>query len=187
MTAVVLSSGQAYRCLVVVTKDRVQHVNPSSSPIPDKFAASLHARVSTTKLSALWCGRIAGSVHEATTSTPMIKVRESRPLVRRVPGGEEHLVRGASRGAVRVPRAERRRQDHHHQDAHHAALAHAAAPSASTGWTRAKHQNEVRRRFGIVFQDPSLDSRAHRLREHGAARRALRRAAQSCARSASSS
>ena len=49
---------------------------------------------------------------------------------------------------------------------------------ASTASTRRPHQNEVRQRFGIVFQDPSLDERADRLREHGPARRALPRAAQ---------
>ena len=52
---------------------------------------------------------------------------------------------------------------------------------ASTGSTRATQPHEVRRRFGIVFQDPEPRRRADRLREHGPARRALPRAAQGCA------
>ena len=38
-------------------------------------------------------------------------------------------------------------------------------------------RTQVRQRFGIVFQDPEPRQRADRLREHGAARRALPRAA----------
>ena len=39
-------------------------------------------------------------------------------------------------------------------------------------------QKEARQRFGIVFQDPSLDQRADGVRKHGPARRSLSRAAQ---------
>ena len=50
----------------------------------------------------------------------------------------------------------RRRQDHHHQDAHHPAQAH-RRHGRIDGLDPATHQNDVRQRFGIVFQDPSLD------------------------------
>src|SRR4051812_15809591 len=42
---------------------------------------------------------------------------ESRPEVRRLPGRKRHFVRRETRRAVRLPRAERRRQDDHDQDA----------------------------------------------------------------------
>ena len=57
---------------------------------------------------------------------------------------------------------------------------------AIDGLDPATRPHEVRRRFGIVFQDPSLDG-ADRLREHGPARRALSRAAHASRTSASSS
>ena len=53
--------------------------------------------------------------------------------------------------------SERRRQNDHHQDAHHPA--ESDQRKNSTGrLDPAVHKNEVRRKFGIVFQDPSLDS-----------------------------
>ncbi len=61
---------------------------------------------------------------------------EPGPEVRRLPGREGHFVRSEARRAVRLSRAERRRQDHHHQDAHDAAAAQRAAPSPSTGSIR---------------------------------------------------
>ena len=53
--------------------------------------------------------------------------------------------------------AQWRRQNHHHQDADHA-----AAPDQRPDRTRRSgpddQQKQARQRFGIVFQDPSLDS-----------------------------
>ena len=63
----------------------------------------------------------------------------------------------ASRRNLRLPRPQRRGQDHHDPDAHDAAPAHLRRPSPSTASTRSASTLEVRRRFGIVFQDPSLD------------------------------
>ena len=57
---------------------------------------------------------------------------------------------------LRVPRPQRRGQNHHHQDAHHAAQAH-QRPVRLDGLDPVMQQNEARKRFGIVFQDPSLD------------------------------
>ena len=58
---------------------------------------------------------------------------------------------------LRLPRPERRRQDHHDQDADDAAATHQRRACASTASIPASTRHDVRRRFGIVFQDPSLD------------------------------
>ena len=55
------------------------------------------------------------------------------------------------------------------------------------GWSRPHGpKNEARRTFGIVFQDPSLDSEQTALRKHGAPRACSTRFRARCERSASS-
>ena len=58
---------------------------------------------------------------------------------------------------LRLPGPERRRQDHDHQDDDHAAPPTGGTHRASTASIPVHQPHEVRPRFGIVFQDPSLD------------------------------
>ena len=62
-----------------------------------------------------------------------------------------------ARRDLRVSRPERGRKDDDDQDAHDAAAPDGGVAGAGR-LESLTHQNQVRQQFGIVFQDPSLDS-----------------------------
>ena len=63
----------------------------------------------------------------------------------------------ARRRDLRVPGSQRRRQDHDHPDAHHAAPPDGGHDADRRPGSDESIRTDVRQRFGIVFQDPSLD------------------------------